>query len=73
MASVEDAIARADVVVFAVWPETRKELIVKDAGLLEAGRIEVPGGDLHQNSGLNGRLLDLDQARVAVAATGVPA
>jgi hypothetical protein len=26
-------------------------------GVAEAGRIEVPGGDLHQNGGLNGQLL----------------
>jgi len=32
-----------------------------------AGRIEAPGGDLHQ-FGLNGELIDLDQARAAVAA-----
>jgi predicted dinucleotide-binding enzyme len=162
-ASVEDAIAEADAVVFAVWLDTTKELIAKDARLLEnkvvvdpsnplgfdengqmirtlpegqsvvdallpagahyakafgtlgadalasaanrepravlfyatdddaaattierlihaagfeplkaggvadAGRIEMPGGDLHQAS-LNGALLDLDEARAAVAA-----
>jgi 8-hydroxy-5-deazaflavin:NADPH oxidoreductase len=171
-ASVEDAIAGADVVVFAVWLDTIKELIAKDASLLEnkvvvdpsnplgfdesgqmirtlpegqssgsvvaaqlpagaryvkafgtlvadalasganreprravlfyatdddaaattieqliraagfdplraggvadAGRIEMPGGDLHQ-FGLNGALLDLDQARAAVAAADVSA
>ncbi len=36
-------------------------------GLADAGRIEMPGGDLHQAS-LNGALLDLDEARAAVAA-----
>jgi predicted dinucleotide-binding enzyme len=41
---------------------------LKVGGLAEAGRIEVPGVDLHQNSGLNGQLLDLDHARAAVAA-----
>jgi hypothetical protein len=40
---------------------------LKAGDLAEAGRIEVPGGDLHQ-VGLNGALLDLDQARAAVAA-----
>jgi 8-hydroxy-5-deazaflavin:NADPH oxidoreductase len=40
-------------------------------GLAAAGRIEMPGGDLHQ-FGLNGQLLDLDEARAAVAAQ-VPA
>ena len=37
-------------------------------GLADAGRLEVPGGDLHQGGGLNGQLVDLDQARGAVAA-----
>src|SRR3954470_16556238 len=40
---------------------------LKVGGVDAAGRIEVPGGDLHQNGGLNGQLLDLDQARTAVA------
>jgi len=40
---------------------------LKAGGVAEAGRIEMPGGDLHQ-AGLNGALLDLDEARVAVAA-----
>jgi predicted dinucleotide-binding enzyme len=35
-------------------------------GVTDAGRLEMPGGDLHQ-FGLNGALLDLDQARAAVA------
>jgi 8-hydroxy-5-deazaflavin:NADPH oxidoreductase len=41
---------------------------VKAGGLREAGRIEMPGGDLHQGGGLGGRLLDYDEARAAVAA-----
>jgi predicted dinucleotide-binding enzyme len=41
---------------------------LKVGGVADAGRIEVPGGDLHQNGGLNGEVLDLDQARAAVAA-----
>ena len=40
---------------------------LKGGGLADAGRIEGPGGDLAQ-FGLNGELLDLDQARAAVAA-----
>jgi 8-hydroxy-5-deazaflavin:NADPH oxidoreductase len=44
---------------------------LKAGGVADAGRIEMPGGDLHQ-AGLNGALLDLDQARAAVAA-GLPA
>jgi len=39
---------------------------VKAGGLTDAGRIEAPGGDLHQFA-LNG-LVDLDEARAAVAA-----
>ena len=38
---------------------------LKIGGLAEAGRIEMPGGDLHQ-AGLNGALLDLDEARAAL-------
>jgi len=45
---------------------------LKVGGVAAAGRIEMPGGDLHQAS-LNGELLDLDQALAAVAAKGVPA
>jgi 8-hydroxy-5-deazaflavin:NADPH oxidoreductase len=40
---------------------------VKAGGLEDTPRLEVPGGDLHQNGGLNGRLLDLDEARAIVA------
>jgi 8-hydroxy-5-deazaflavin:NADPH oxidoreductase len=39
---------------------------LKAGGLKAAGRIEMPGGDLHQ-FGLNGKILDLDQARAALA------
>ena len=45
---------------------------LKVGGVADAGRIEVPGGDLHQGGGLNGQLLDLDQARAAVAAGPTP-
>jgi len=40
---------------------------LKAGGIGDAGRIEAPGGDLHQ-FGLGGQLVDLDQARAAVAA-----
>jgi 8-hydroxy-5-deazaflavin:NADPH oxidoreductase len=40
---------------------------LKVGGVADTGRIEAPGGDLHQ-FGLNGQLVDLDQARAAVAA-----
>jgi len=45
---------------------------VKAGGVAAAVRIEMPGGDLHQ-MGLNGQLLDVDQARAALASSGVPA
>ena len=39
---------------------------VKVGGVNSAGRLEVPGGDLHQNGGLNGKVLNIDEARRAV-------
>jgi 8-hydroxy-5-deazaflavin:NADPH oxidoreductase len=45
---------------------------VKAGGVAAALRIEMPGGDLHQ-MGLNGQLLDVDQAREALASSEVPA
>jgi predicted dinucleotide-binding enzyme len=45
---------------------------LKVGGLADAGRIESPDGPLSQGA-LNGELLDLDQAREAVATTEVPA
>jgi predicted dinucleotide-binding enzyme len=42
----------------------------KVGGVATAVRIEMPGGDLHQY-GLNGQLLDLDQARTAIDPTKV--
>lgn len=41
---------------------------VKIGGAADARRIEIPGGDLHQYGGLQGQILDRDQARAAVAA-----
>src|SRR3954451_450181 len=46
---------------------------LKVGGVADAQRIEVPGGDLHQNGGLHGQPLDLDQPRSAVAADPTPA
>ncbi|MFF4260353.1 NADPH-dependent F420 reductase [Streptomyces sp. NPDC001663] len=40
---------------------------VKAGGLADAERIEAPGGDLHQ-FGLNGQVVDLDQARAELDA-----
>jgi len=45
---------------------------VKAGGVTAALRIEMPGGDLHQ-MGLDGQLLDVDQARAALASSEVPA
>ena len=45
---------------------------VKAGGVAAAIRMEGPDGDLSQG-GLNGALLDLDQAQAALAATEVPA
>ena len=45
---------------------------VKAGGAAAALRIEMPGGDLHQ-MGLSGELVDLDQARAAVAGAEVKA
>jgi 8-hydroxy-5-deazaflavin:NADPH oxidoreductase len=45
---------------------------LKAGGVADAGRIEMPGGDLHQ-AGLNGALLDLDEARAKVAPAEVSA
>jgi predicted dinucleotide-binding enzyme len=41
---------------------------IKAGGLADAGRIEAPGGDLHQ-FGFNGELVDVDQAHAALAQT----
>jgi len=36
---------------------------VKAGAARDAARLEIPGGDLHQSGGLNGRVLDFDEAR----------
>ena len=46
---------------------------LKAGGVADAARLEVPGGDLHQGGGLNGALLDLDEARAKVATSEVSA
>jgi predicted dinucleotide-binding enzyme len=45
---------------------------LKVGGVADAGRIETPGGDLHQ-FGLNGEIVDLEQARAALATADQPA
>src|SRR6266571_1909536 len=74
-ASVEEAIAEADAAAAAIGRLISAAGFdpLKVGGVADAGRIEVPGGDLHQNGGLKGQLLDLDQARAAVAANTTPA
>jgi hypothetical protein len=39
---------------------------LKVGGAADVGRIEAPGGDLHQ-FGFNGEIVDLDQAEAALA------
>jgi predicted dinucleotide-binding enzyme len=41
----------------------------KAGGVASAGRIEAPGGDLHQY-GFNGEVVDIDRARSATAGSG---
>jgi 8-hydroxy-5-deazaflavin:NADPH oxidoreductase len=43
---------------------------LKAGGVADAGRIEMPGGDLHQ-AGMNGAVLDLDEARAKVTTAEV--
>jgi 8-hydroxy-5-deazaflavin:NADPH oxidoreductase len=45
---------------------------LKAGGAADAGRIEAPGGDLHQ-FGFNGEIIDLEQARTALGAAKQPA
>ena len=45
---------------------------LKAGGAADAGRIEAPGGDLHE-FGSNGELVDLEQARAAVGDSAHPA
>jgi hypothetical protein len=44
---------------------------VKAGGVRDAARIEMPGGDLHEGGGLQGKLLDAEEARAAVMAAVV--
>jgi len=45
---------------------------LKAGGVADAGRIEAPGGDLHQ-FGFNGDIVDLEQARAVLAGAEQPA
>jgi len=73
-ASVEDAIAGADVVVFAVWLDTIKELIAKDARLLENKVVVDPSNPLgFDESGQMIRTLPEGQSAGSVVAALLPA
>jgi 8-hydroxy-5-deazaflavin:NADPH oxidoreductase len=73
-ASVEDAIEGADVVVFAVWLDTIKELIAKDAGLLEDKVVVDPSNPLgFDEGGQMIRTLPDGQSSGSVVAALLPA
>jgi 8-hydroxy-5-deazaflavin:NADPH oxidoreductase len=57
----DEAAATADRLIRAAGFEP-----LKAGGLADVGRIEMPGGDLHQAS-LNGAVLDLDEAQALLA------
>jgi len=50
-ASVEDAIAGADAIVFAVWLDTTRELLAKDARLLADKVVVDPSNPLQREGG----------------------
>src|SRR2546428_10867269 len=73
-ASVEEAIAEADAVVFAVWLDTIKELIAKDAHLLEAKVVVDPSNPIGvDETGQMTRTLPDDQSAGSVVAALLPA
>jgi predicted dinucleotide-binding enzyme len=73
-ASVEDAIADADVVVFAVWLDTIKELMARDAGLLDGKVVVDPSNPLgFDKSGQMIRTLPEEQSSGSVVAALLPA
>jgi 8-hydroxy-5-deazaflavin:NADPH oxidoreductase len=73
-ASVEDAIANADAVVFAVWLDTIRELIAKQAGLLESKVVVDPSNPIgFDANGQLSRTLPDDQSAGAVVAPLLPA
>src|SRR5258708_10537361 len=72
-ASVEDAVTGADVVVFAVWLDTIKELIAKDAVLLEDKVVIDPSNPLgFDESGNMIRTLPEGQSAGSVVAALLP-
>jgi 8-hydroxy-5-deazaflavin:NADPH oxidoreductase len=73
-ASVEDAIANADAVVFAVWLDTTRELIPKHAGLLENKVVVDPSNPIGFDAdGQTSRTLPNDQSAGSVVAALLPA
>jgi predicted dinucleotide-binding enzyme len=72
--SVQDAIADGDAVVFAVWLDTIKELIAKDAGLLDGKVVVDPSNPLgFDENGQMIRTLSDDQSAGSVVAGLLPA
>ena len=73
-ASVEEAMAGADVVVFAVWLDTTKELIAEHAALLENTVVIDPSNPIafDENGQMVGTLRD-DQSAGAIVAALLPA
>src|SRR5436189_6024725 len=68
-ASVEEAIAEADAVVFAVWLDTIKELTAKDADLLEGKVVVDPSNPIGvDENGEMTRTLPDDQSAGSVVA-----
>src|SRR5947209_17373131 len=73
-ASVEEAIAEADTVVFAVWLDTTKELIATDAQLLENKVVVDPSNPLgFDESGQMIRTLPEGQSAGSMIAALLPA
>jgi 8-hydroxy-5-deazaflavin:NADPH oxidoreductase len=73
-ASVEDAIASADAVVFAVWLDTTRELVAKHASLLESKVVVDPSNPIGFDAdGQMSRTLPDDQSAGAVVAALLPA
>src|SRR5439155_1300687 len=72
-ASVEEAIAEADAVVFAVWLDTIKELISKDTDLLEGKVVVDPSNPIGvDENGQMTRTLHDDQSAGSVVAAMLP-
>ena len=71
-ASVEEAIAEADAVVFAVWLDTIKELTARDASLLEGKVVVDPSNPIgfDENGEMTRTVPDDQSAGSVVAATG---